>query len=267
MRKKTLVQAYLIKLSKKIWVSQKRNFIIFLRSRFIYYELGNVHMHAIILAGGFGTRLRPLTDDTPKPMLPVNGVPILEHHVRSLVKHGITDITISTGYLPEVIQDHFKDGVDFGANITYSHEDEPLGTGGAVKQAAKDEPFVLVWGDNMHDVDYHGLQQAHVDGVTMVLTQREDVEHFGVAELDDQVIKGFVEKPKKEDAPSNWINAGIFMINPEVLDILPEGESSIEKQCFEVIVTQGKLSAFFHDGQWYPTDTQEKYELAQAFKE
>lgn len=226
-------------------------------------------MKAIIVAGGFGTRLRPLTDNTPKPMLPVNGVPILALHVKRLVKAGIKDIIISTGYLDHVIKDYFGDGADFGAHISYSHEDSPLGTGGAVVQANGENefPFLLIWGDNVHDVDFQAVIEGYTSDILMVLTQREDVEHFGVAKLNGDAIEFFVEKPAPKDAPSTWINAGVYIVDPKYLSMLPPSPSNIDKDLFMKLSELGHLHAFFHTGQWYPTDTKEKYELAQNFKE
>jgi len=225
-------------------------------------------MKAIILAGGLGTRLRPLTDTTPKPLLPIKGIPILQHAIDNLKAHGITEIIQGISFHAEKIQSHFKDGKHLGTNISYSIEETPLGTGGAVKQAAKglQEPFILLWGDNLTDINFTEMISAHNKNnskVTMALTPREDVEYFGVAKLDGEKILDFIEKPKREEAPSNLINAGAFIINPEVLNMLPEGKSSIEKDCFEKIVKEGKMYAYNHQGQWLPTDTLEKYNLAE----
>jgi NDP-sugar pyrophosphorylase family protein len=233
-------------------------------------------MHAIILAGGFGTRLKPYTDSLPKPMLSVQNIPILEHHVQSLKSHGITHIIISTGYLAQTIQDYFGDGKKWDVHITYSHEDTPLGTGGAVKQAILNQginnELILIWGDNVHDINYTELRNSHnseVADITMVLTHRTDIEHFGVADFTDEhkhIISSFVEKPSKEQAPSNWINAGVFILKPRLLTTIKQTTFSIEKDCFEKVVVQKRMHAHFHHGQWFPTDTVEKYHLAQAFR-
>ena len=222
---------------------------------------------AIILAGGLGTRLRPLTDKTPKPLLPINGKPMMQYAIENLKKNGITDIILGISYHADKIKDYFKDGKDFGVNISYSIEEEPLGTGGAVKQAAEgmNEPFILVWGDNLTDISFRDMLESHEKTgakITMALTPREDVEHFGVAKLEGERIITFVEKPKREEAPSNLINAGAFIIEPDALDILSEGKSSIERDCFEKLAEQGVVYAYIHKGQWFPTDTLEKYNLA-----
>ncbi len=222
---------------------------------------------AIILVGGLGTRLRPLTDKTPKPLLPLKGKPIVQHSIENLRKHGIRTIILSVGYGTQQIQDYFKDGTRLGLTIYYSIETEPLGTGGAVRQAAAGltKPFFLVWGDNLMDIDYQEMYKAYLRDapqITMALTPREDVEHFGVAKLEKNKIITFVEKPLRELAPSNLINAGAFIIDPKCLEILPEGKSSIERDCFEKLAPLGEISAFIHQGQWFPTDTLEKYASA-----
>ena len=225
---------------------------------------------AIIVAGGLGTRLRPLTENTPKPLLPVHGKPIIEHIIRNLKKHGVSNIIISIGYKAEQVQEYFKDGSSLGINISYSLETEPLGTGGAVKQASKSlsKPFVLLWGDNLMDVNVSKMKEDYLNydtAILMALTHRENVENFGVAKLDQNKIVTFVEKPKREDAPSKLINAGAFIIDPVCFELLPEGKSSLEKDCFEKLAPQGKITAYIHQGQWFPTDTLEKYYYANTF--
>lgn len=224
---------------------------------------------AIILAGGLGTRLRPLTDKTPKPLLPIQGKPTMQYALENLRKHDVTEIILGISYHADKIEDYFKDGEDLNIHLTYSIEESPLGTGGAVKQAVDQnkitEPFILAWGDNLMDIDWTGMLESHARTdakITMALTSREDVENFGVAELDGNNILRFVEKPKREDAPSNLINAGAFVISPEALDILPEGKSSIEYDCFQKLTSEGSVYAFKHEGQWFPTDTLEKYRFA-----
>ena len=222
---------------------------------------------AIIVAGGLGTRLRPLTLNIPKPLIPVNGKPLILHTINQLKKYSVKKIILSVGYKAEQIKDFFEDGSLFGVKISYSIEDEPLGTGGAVKKAAKglNEPFFLVWGDNLMDINYLLMKEGFVRNnklMIMALTPREDVENFGVAKLNGGIIEFFIEKPKREDAPSNLINAGAFVINPRILELLPEGKSSLEKDCFEIMAKQNEISAYKHEGQWFPTDTMEKYQLA-----
>ncbi len=220
-------------------------------------------MKAIILAGGLGERLKPLTLEKPKPLLPVNGKPIVEYCLENLKKCGIKEVIMSVGYKSEMIQDYFGDGSKLGMNIEYNVEKELLGTGGSVKSIIEkfglNEKFLLVWADNLADIDF--TKMLKIDGkVVMCLTEREDVENFGVAQIENDEIVKFVEKPPRHLAPSKLINAGGFIIEPSVLDILPVGKSSIEKDCFEKI--KG-IKMFKHEGYWYPTDTLEKYNLAE----
>jgi mannose-1-phosphate guanylyltransferase len=222
---------------------------------------------AIILAGGLGTRLRPLTDKTPKPLLPVKGKPIIEHAIDNFRKHGIKDIILSIGYKADIIRGYFKDGSDFGVNISYCIEEEPLGTGGSLKESSKGatETFVAINGDNLADFDWTSMLQQHKETaakITLALFPVEDVTQFGIARLDGKKIVEFIEKPKVEEAPSNLNNAGGYIFEPDALDILPEGKSSIERDCFEKLASKGVVYAHTHNGQWFPTDTLEKYNKA-----
>ncbi|MFC1741053.1 NDP-sugar synthase [Nanoarchaeota archaeon] len=222
---------------------------------------------AIILAGGLGTRLRPLTDTKPKPLLPIKGKPIIEHAIDNFRKHGITEIILSIGYRADNIKKYFGDGRAFGVQIEYCVEDEPLGTGGAIKEASKgiDKTFIAINGDNLADFDWTSLLQQHKETgakITLALYPVEDVTQFGIARLDGKKIVEFIEKPAMEEAPSNLNNAGGYVMESDVLDVLPEGKSSIERDCFEKLATEGVVCAFKHDGQWFPTDTIEKYKFA-----
>jgi len=223
-------------------------------------------MKAIILAGGLGTRLRPLTNKTPKPLLPIKGKPIIEHAILNFKKYGITDIILSVGYKADKIKEYFGDGSSL-VNISYSVEDEPLGTGGAIKKASKKikETFITINGDNLCDANWAELIKFHKEQnakITMGFSPREDVENWGIAKLDGNKIVYFIEKPTRENAPSNLNNAGLYVIEPEALNILPEGKSNIERECFEIQVKKGIVFAYKHPGQWYPTDNLEQYKIA-----
>jgi len=222
---------------------------------------------AIILAGGLGTRLKPLTDKTPKPLLPIKGTPIIEHAINNFKRHGIVNIILSIGYKANNIKDYFGNGSKFGVNITYSIEEEPLGTGGAIKESSKDlhETFIAINGDNLADFDWTMMLEEHRSNsakITMALFPVEDVTQFGIAQLDGKKIVKFIEKPSVEEAPSNLNNAGGYIFEPQALDILPEGKSSIERDCFEVLASEGVVYASIHSSQWFPTDTLDKYQLA-----
>ncbi|MBI5221649.1 MAG: nucleotidyltransferase family protein [Candidatus Magasanikbacteria bacterium] len=221
-------------------------------------------MKAIILAGGLGTRLRPLTDITPKPLLPIKGKPIIEHAILNFKKHGIKDIILSIGYKADTIKEYFGNGEKFGVNINYAVEDQPLGTGGALKLASAgvNETFVAINGDNLADFDWTAAIETHRKNqakVTLQLFPVEDVTKFGIARLAEGKIVEFIEKPTVEQAPSNLNNAGGYILEADALDILPEGFCMIERDCFEKLASTGVVFAHHHDGQWFPTDTIEKY--------
>lgn len=224
-------------------------------------------MKAIILAGGFGTRLRPLTENTPKPLLPIKSRPIIEHAILNFKKHGIKDIILSVGYKADKIKEYFGDGSKWGVRIEYATEDAPLGTGGALKKAAQgiDDTLVAINGDNLADFDWTKAIATHKNTgakATLQLYPVEDVTKYGIARLEDGKIVEFVEKPTVEQAPSNLNNAGGYVLEPEVLKCLPDGFCMIEKECFEKMANQGVVFAHHHNSQWYPTDTMEKYLLA-----
>jgi len=224
-------------------------------------------MKAIILAGGLGTRLRPLTDNTPKPLLPIHGRPTIEHAILNFKKHGILDIVLSIGYKADIIRNYFKDGQDLGVNISYEIEAEPLGTGGAAKQAARnlDETFIVINGDNLADFDWTKAIEAHKKNnaqITLQLYPVEDVTKFGIVRLDGEKVLEFVEKPAVDKAPSNLSNAGGYIIEKAAFEILPDGFCMIERDCFEKLASKGVIYGFNHLGQWFPTDNIEKYNFA-----
>ncbi len=225
-------------------------------------------MKAIILAGGLGTRLRPLTENIPKPLLTIKGKPIIEHALLNFKKHGITDVILSIGYRAELIKEYFGDGSKWGMNIEYCIEDAPLGTGGAIRKAAENinEKFLVINGDNLADFDWTELIATHERNpakITLALFPVEDVTQFGIAELEGEKIKRFIEKPKVEEAPSNLNNAGGYVMEKDVLEMLPEGFCMIERDCFEKLSPSGVIFSCCHNGQWFPTDTLEKYYRAE----
>jgi NDP-sugar pyrophosphorylase family protein len=221
---------------------------------------------AVILAGGKGIRLYPITKKIPKPLLPVKKKPILYYIIENLKEYGITEIVLSVGYKAKKIADYFGDGANFGVNISYSKEKEPLGTGGAIKLASKSfkEDFIVLNGDNLADFNFYKMFEVHNRNkakITITLYPVEDVTKFGIAKIEGERITKFIEKPKKEEAPSNLSNAGAYIINPKVLEILPDGFSLIEKDCFEKLAQKGVIFAYCHKGYWFPTDDIKKYNL------
>jgi NDP-sugar pyrophosphorylase family protein len=221
------------------------------------------------MAGGFGSRMKDLTKNTPKPMLTLQGKPILEYTIEMCKRYGITDIAISVYYLGDQIKTYFGDGSRFGVNITYFEEPEPLGTAGVLRLYKEwlNEPFVMCNADELKDVDLHAMYKAHCETgalATDALTKVDDPSQYGVVALTGNRIDRFVEKPKREEAPSNLINAGLYIINPEVVSMVPEGFVMIEKAIFPVLAEQGKLYGFQFGGQWFDTGTPERYAFAEA---
>ncbi|MBI4233983.1 MAG: NDP-sugar synthase [Chloroflexi bacterium] len=186
-------------------------------------------MKAVILAGGEGTRLRPLTCTIPKPMVPVLNRPFLEYMLEHLRRHGIDEVVLALYYLPEQVQRHFGDGSAFGIKLHYSIEEHPLGTAGAVKQveALLDDTFFVFNGDIFTDLDLTAALSFHRQAgaaATIVLTPVEDPSPFGAVETDSASrVQRFVEKPSPEQVTTCWVNAGTYILEPRVLRHVPTG--------------------------------------------
>ena len=192
-------------------------------------------MRAMILAAGLGTRLRPLTYLLPKPMAPVLNVPVMEHIVVLLRAAGFTEVITNVSYMPEAIRAHFGDGSEFGIELSYSEESEPLGTAGGVGKVrdflAAEDDFLVISGDALTDIDLVAMREAHEssDGIATLATKRvTDTSQFGVAITDaDGRIQGFQEKPDPAEALSDLANCGIYMFGSEIFDYFPgEGHRS-----------------------------------------
>jgi len=222
---------------------------------------------AVILVGGEGTRLRPLTSSVPKPMVPVLNKPFLEHVFKHLHHHGIRDIVLALCYLPDNIQSYFGDGSAFGIHLTYVVEDFPLGTAGAVKNVADhiDSTFLVLNGDVYTDLDITSMVALHKDKgavATIALTPVEDPSAYGVVDTDaDGRVKSFIEKPKREDAPSNMINAGTYVLEPDVLrHVEPQTFCMFENFLFPLLLdTDEPVYAYPSDAYWIDIGTPEKY--------
>jgi len=188
-------------------------------------------MNAMILAAGKGTRLYPLTETLPKPMVPVNGTPVLEHTVRLLRDHGVRRIAINLHHLPESVRNHFGDGSRFGVDIRYSEETELLGTAGGVKNLETffEDPFLVIYGDVLTDLDLTALVAFHRSRAgqphaTLALDRRPDAAQCGSVGLDaDDRICGFVEKPRPEEIRSPWVNSGVMVLDQALLARIPSG--------------------------------------------
>ena len=186
-------------------------------------------LKAMILAAGRGTRLRPLTEQIPKCMVRVAGKPVLEHTVEWLLGFGVKEMVINLHYLPQVVVSYFGDGSKWGASITYSIEQELLGTAGGVKNVGWffDGPFLLWYGDNMSTCKLDRLYEFHraKGGIaTIALHYRQDPTTSGIAGLDEnERITRFLEKPRSNEVFSNWVCAGIYVLEPSVLGHIPAG--------------------------------------------
>ncbi|HMD02326.1 MAG TPA: NDP-sugar synthase [Candidatus Baltobacteraceae bacterium] len=223
-------------------------------------------MQAVILVGGEGTRLRPLTHVTPKPMVPLFGVPFLERTLVRLKEAGITDVILAAGYLPSAITDYFGDGAQLGMKLTYVIEESPLGTAGALKNVADHltGPFFVLNGDIITDLDLKAMSEYHRQkgGLGVLhLTRVEDPSAFGcVAHEADGRITAFVEKPAPGEEPSNEINAGTYLLEREVLERIPPGPVSIERTTFPQLLSAGeRLYAYTTDDYWLDLGRPEQY--------
>lgn len=228
-------------------------------------------MQAVILAGGKGTRLRPLTVYTPKPIVPVMNRPFLLYQLDILRRAGITDITLSLSYQPDKIEHILGDGSDFGVNLRFITEPTPLGTGGAYRFASDEirETTVVFNGDVLTDLDLAKLLDLHRSRqaeATIVLTPVDDPSRYGLVETDsDNRILRFLEKPKPEELEKlgiNTINAGIYVLEPSVLELIPYGEnSSFEYDVFpELLNRKCEFFAYTMSGEyWRDIGTPESY--------
>ena len=225
----------------------------------------DLHAQAFILAGGYGTRLLPMTQSIPKSMALIRGKPILEHTINRLKEAGFLDIILAVSHLKENVMDYFGDGDAFGVRIKYAIEETPLGTGGAIKAYGNNikGDFIMLNGDNLFDFELSKIYHFHKEKhplATIGLTTVEDVSQFGVAKMDGDRITEFVEKPKN-DPPSHLIDTGIYMIDPSLISMLPEGVSNIAYE-FEHLVRDNMINGFVYSGKWMACDTPELYEKA-----
>jgi NDP-sugar pyrophosphorylase family protein len=204
-------------------------------------------MQALILAGGKGTRLRPLTVYTPKPVVPVCNRPFLLYQIDTLLRAGVTDVTLSLSYQPHKIEQQLGDGSDFGIKIDYTVEPQPMGTAGAYKFAQDliREPTVVFNGDIVTDLDLKAAIREHNErkaAATIVLAPVENPSAYGLVETEeDGRVRRFLEKPEAHQISCNTINAGTYILDPHVLDLIPEGESySFEYDLFPDLLKRGE---------------------------
>ncbi len=225
-------------------------------------------MKAMILAAGLGTRLRPLTEEIAKPMVPIVNKPVMEHIVELLARHGFDDLYVNIHYFPDAIRRHFGDGSRWGVRITYSYEEELLGTAGGVKKLEKElggDTLLVISGDALTDIDLTALMDYHHSKntlATLVLTPVDDPSKYGVVLVDEENrIVGFQEKPDRREAKSHLANSGIYVFEPEILKMIPRDSFyDFGSQLFPRLLEEGKaFHGYFHDDYWNDVGSIEEY--------
>ncbi len=260
-------------LDKEIDGSQLRN-----RSQAIEHLLGqsleNKPPQALILAGGKQIRFKHLsTSEIPKAMLPINGSPLLEFTIRRLKDFGITDITISVGAGGQKIKDHFRDGKRFDVNIKYLEQSTTKkGTAQALLGAGANfssKPFFLLYGDVLTDVNYFDLLEFHKlhQGTlcTMMVTSVDLVKQWGVARLAGSRIVEFQEKPRSPLTKSHLVNAGVYVLEPNIVDYINKNDAKLELTTLPRLAEEGRLGGYVYEGNWFDVSTEETYRQALRF--
>jgi len=224
-------------------------------------------MKAIILAGGFGTRLRPLSCTRPKLLFPVADRPVIDWTLENLSKGDVDEVILAVNYMADALERYIGEE-RFGMKITYSYETKPLGTAGPLRNAkhllGDKDPFFVLNGDIISKVDYNLVHREHIENggdLTIVLHMEEDPSRFGVVELDgeNRILK-FVEKPSPDQELGKLVNAGIYVVEPKVIEMIDPGKNvSIEREIFPVLANRGRLYGSKYDGVWIDIGTPEDY--------
>lgn len=228
---------------------------------------GTAYRQAVVLVGGQGTRLRPITCRVPKPVTPLLGRPFIAYVLENLARHGVEDVVLSCGHLAEAIEAQIGDGERFGLRVRYAVETSPLGTAGALLVARPllgQGGFLVLNGDVLCDADLTGLLAFHRErggDATLLVTPVEDARRYGLVELGgDGRVAAFLEKPGAEWAGPGLINAGAYVLEPRVLDLVPErGACSLERDVFPQLVVGGRLCGYVGAGYWRDIGTPESY--------
>jgi NDP-sugar pyrophosphorylase family protein len=231
-------------------------------------------MQAVILAGGLGTRLRPLTKTVPKPMIPVAGVPYLEHQLTLLRDHRITKIVLLIGYLGQQIEEHFGDGRRFGLTIDYAREQTPLGTGGALRNAIDllADSFLVIYGDSYLPIKYASvlrtLESSSARGIVTVYdNQHEDTGVINNIALDDDGYITKYEKDNPDDPDLRYVEAGVLALARSVVAQIPKGKVSLEQQVFPRLIAEHQLRGFVTKQRFYDIGTPERLQrIAHLFQ-
>jgi NDP-sugar pyrophosphorylase family protein len=229
-------------------------------------------MRAMILCAGYGTRLGDLTRDIPKPMLDLQGKPLLEYIILNLSKHGFNQIAINLHFMPETIQSYFGDGSRFGVELVYSYEEKILGTAGGIKKMEsflnRDDVFLVHYGDIFTNQDFSTMLKFHLDklaSATLLLHQRSKSNSIVVINNEGRITK-FLERPDditRKTVTSPWVNSGVALCSPKIFNHIPSGEvSDLPKDVFPNLVSDGQLYGFPLSGYRFAIDSPER--LAEA---
>jgi dTDP-glucose pyrophosphorylase len=234
-------------------------------SEFLTDESTGLGVSAVVMAGGYGTRLRPLTDETPKPMLPLGDKPVVEHTINGLRKHGIRQVFMATHYKAETFSRHFGDGRAFGVQIDYIHEDKPLGTAGVLAALPKgDDTLLVINGDIVTDLSYGAMLRFHQESeaeMTVGVRQYEFSVPYGVVEMADSNIRGLREKPTHQF----FVNAGVYLIERSATQHVPAGVSFDMPQLIEILLSLGKKVIGFPISEyWLDIGRTSDYERARS---
>ncbi len=230
-------------------------------------------MKAVVMAGGEGTRLRPMTANQPKPLLPVVNRPLMEHVLRLLKRHGLTETVVTVQFLAALIRNYFSDGDELGMQLQYATEETPLGTAGSVKNAEaelRDEPFLVISGDALTDIDLTAMVQYHQKQgalVTVALKRMPNPLEFGIVITDEEGrVDRFLEKPTWGQVFSDTVNTGIYVMQPEIFDHITSGEIvDFSGDVFPALLKAGApLFGYIADGYWEDVGTHESYLRVQA---
>lgn len=224
-------------------------------------------MKAVAVAGGEGTRIRPLTLQRPKPLVPLVNQPILAHLVRQMRRFGLTELRLTLRYMASLIQNHFQSIDPEGLAVRYFIEDEPLGTAGSLRAAVKDwdEPFLVVSGDGLTDLDFRQLFEVHRNSgaeVTIALHREQGIHDYGVVLQDEnRWVYDFVEKPRPNEQQSDTVNTGIYILNPSVLDLVPQNQAyDFSLDLFPALLRQGRrIYGHVMEGYWCDIGNTEQY--------
>ncbi len=222
-------------------------------------------MQIVILAGGLGTRLKPLTDTIPKPMISINGRPFLEYQIEMLKRNGFGDFILCIGYLGEKIEEYFNSGKSLGITIRYAKEEKPLGTGGALKNAEKflEDEFVVVYGDSFLDMNYENLiadfYKSKKMGMTVVFKNNPKIVLNNIEVADRGEVLNY---DKKNEGRSNYVEAGVHIFKKEVLNFMPENSVfSLEEELLPILIKKGELNAYITDKRFYDIGTFERLNI------